>query len=56
MKYKWIVMQELEDSMNSIPHPYRIVNTEEQAEILCTEAETKNPGYIFWYTICEEEE
>ena len=37
MKYKWVIMQELEDT--NIAIPYRIVNDEERAEQLCQELE-----------------
>ena len=53
MKYKWIVMQELEES--NIAMPYKIVDTEERADELCLQAEQENPGFIFWNCICEEE-
>ena len=53
MKYKCIIMQELEDT--NIAIPYRIVNDEERAEQLCQELEAANPGFIFWSCICEEE-
>lgn len=52
-KYKWVVMQELEDSNTATP--YKIVDTEERAEALCYEAERDNPGFIFWAYVCEEE-
>lgn len=54
MKYKWVIMQELEDS--SCANPYLIVKSEERAEELCYELEFQNPGFIFWYYMCEEEE
>lgn len=54
MKYKWVIMQELEDS--SCANPYLIVKSEERAEELCYELESQNPGFIFWYYMCEEEE
>ena len=53
MKYKWVVMQELEDSNTATP--YKIVDTEERAEQLCYEMEKDNPGFIFWPFMCEEE-
>lgn len=54
MRYKCIVMQELEDTNVAIP--YRIVNDEKRAEQLCQELEDDNPGFIFWSCVCEEEE
>ena len=54
MKYKWVIMQELEDS--SCANPYLIVKSEERAEKLCYELESQNPGFIFWCYMCEEEE
>lgn len=53
MKYKCIIMQELEDT--NIAIPYKIVNNEERAEQLCQELEAANPGFIFWSCVCEEE-
>ena len=53
MKYKFIIMQELEDT--DIAIPYKIVDTEERAEELCLQAEKENPNFIFWPCICEEE-
>lgn len=53
MKYKWIVMQEMEDT--NVATPYKIVDTEERAEELCLQAEQENPGFIFWTYLCEEE-
>jgi hypothetical protein len=53
MKYKYVIMQELEDT--NIAIPYRIVANEERAEQLCEELETANPGFIFWSYVCEEE-
>ena len=53
MKYKWVIMQELEDS--NIANPYKIVSTEERAEELCPKLESENPGFIFWSYMCEEE-
>lgn len=53
MKYKWIVMQELEEAHTATP--YKIVDTEERAEELCLQAEEENPGFIFWTYLCEEE-
>ena len=53
MKYKWIVMQELEDSNTATP--YKIVDSEDRAEELCYELESKHDGFIYWLCICEEE-
>ena len=53
MKYKWVIMQELEDTDCAIP--YLIVDTEEHAEELCYELERDNPGFIFWSVVCAEE-
>lgn len=53
MKYKWVIMQELEDT--NCANPYLIVDTEERADELCYELERDNPGFIFWSFICEEE-
>lgn len=53
MKYKWVIMQELEESNTATP--YKIVDTEERAEELCLQAEQENPGFIFWAYLCEEE-
>ena len=53
MKYKYVIMQELEDTNTAIP--YRIVNDEKRAEQLCLELEATNPGFIFWSYVCEEE-
>jgi hypothetical protein len=53
MKYKWVIMQELEDT--NCANPYLIVNSEERAEELCFELESQNPGFIFWTYMCEEE-
>ena len=53
MKYKCVIMQELEDTNTAIP--YKIVNDEERAEQLCKELEATNPGFIFWPCLCEEE-
>lgn len=53
MKYKWVIMQELEDSDTATP--YKIVDTEQRAEEVCLQAEAENPGYIFWPCVCEEE-
>ena len=53
MKYKCIIMQELEDTNTAIP--YKIVADEERAEQLCLELEADNPGFIFWSCVCEEE-
>ena len=51
--YKWVVMQELEDS--NVATPYKIVDSEERAEELCLQLERDNPGFIFWSYVCEEE-
>ena len=51
--YKWVVMQELEDS--NVATPYKIVDSEERAEELCYQLERDNPGFIFWSYVCEEE-
>ena len=53
MKYKWIIMQELEDT--NIATPYKIVDDEARAEELCIQLEADNPGFIFWSCVCEEE-
>lgn len=53
MKTKWVIMQELEDT--NCANPYLIVDTEERAEELCLKLESENPGFIFWYYMCEEE-
>ncbi len=53
MKYKWIIMQELEDSNTAVP--YKIVDSEKRAEELCYELESKHDGFIYWSCICEEE-
>lgn len=53
MKYKWVIMQELEDT--NCANPYLIVDTEERAEELCYILESENPGFIFWSYKCEEE-
>lgn len=53
MKYKCVIMQELEDTNTAIP--YKIVANEERAEQLCQELEAANPGFIFWSYVCEEE-
>ncbi len=53
MKYKWVIMQELEESNTAVP--YKIVSTDERAEELCIQLEAENPGLIFWSFMCEEE-
>lgn len=53
MKYKFVIMQEFEDT--DCANPYLIVDSEERAEELCYKLESENPGFIFWYYICEEE-
>lgn len=53
MKYKFIIMQELEDT--NCANPYLIVDTAERAEELCYKLESENPDFIFWFDICEEE-
>ena len=53
MKYKWVIMQELEDSNTAVP--CKIVDTEERAEAMCYRLEKENPGFIFWPYVCEEE-
>lgn len=53
MKYKFVIMQELEDS--GCANPYLIVDTEERAEELCYKLESENPGFIFWSFLCQEE-
>lgn len=53
MKYKWVIMQELEDT--GCANPYLIVDSEERAEKLCYQLESENPGFIFWSYMCEEE-
>ena len=54
MKTKWVIMQELEDT--DMPVPYLIVDSEERAEQLSYELESRNTGYIFYPMVCEEEE
>ena len=54
MKYKWIIMQEREDTNLAIP--YLIVDSEERAEELCDKLESVNPGFIFWPCLCGEKE
>ena len=53
MKYKWVIMCELEDT--DVAAPFLIVETEARAEKLCYDLEQANPGYIYYYYICEEE-
>ena len=53
MKYKWVIMQELEDTDTATP--CKIVESETRAEELCLELEAENPGFIFWTYMCEEE-
>ena len=53
MKFKWVVMQELEET--NLATPYRIVDTDERAEEICLQAEKENDGFIFWSCLCEEE-
>ena len=53
MKYKWVIMQELEDT--NCASPYLIVDSEKRAEELCYQLESENPGFIFWSYLCEEE-
>lgn len=53
MKYKWIIMQELEDT--DCASPYLIVDSEKRAKELCYQLESKNPGFIFWTYPCMEE-
>lgn len=53
MKYKWVIMQEREDTNLAIP--YLIVDSEERAEELCYKLESENPGFIFWAYMCQEE-
>ena len=54
MQYKCVIMQELEDS--NIATPYCIVSDETKAETMCVSLEQENPGFIFWYQVCEERE
>lgn len=51
--YRFVIMQELEDTDFAIP--YLIVDSESKAETYCTQLEKNNPGFIFWYITCEEE-
>jgi hypothetical protein len=53
MKYKWVIMQELEESNTAVP--YKIVDTEERAEELCLQLEKNHDGFIYWPFMCEEE-
>ena len=53
MKYKWVIMQELEDT--NCANPYLIVDTEKRAEELCYILERDNPEFIFWAYLCAEE-
>lgn len=53
MKYKYVIMQEMEETNTAIP--FLIVDDEVRAEILCYEYERDNPGFIFWTAICAEE-
>lgn len=53
MKYKCVIMQELEDT--NIANPYLIVKSSDRAEELCLELESQNPGFIFWWYPCAEE-
>lgn len=52
--YKYVIMQELEDS--NCANPYLIVSDEEKAEKLCLKLEQENPGFIFWPYMCWEED
>lgn len=54
MKYKCVIMQELEDT--NVANPYLIVKSSDRAEELCLELESQNPGFIFWWYPCAEEE
>ena len=54
MKYKWFIMQELEET--NIAVPYRIVKSEDRAYELSEQLAKENPGFIFWPCVCEEEE
>lgn len=51
---KCIIMQELEDT--NVANPYLIVKSSDRAEELCLELESQNPGFIFWWYPCAEEE
>lgn len=53
MTYKWVIMQELEES--NIALPYKIVDTEERAEELCYQLEKNHDGFIYWSFMCEDE-
>lgn len=54
MKYKWVIMQELEESNTAIP--YKIVSDEDRAYKLSDQLCKEQPGFIFWPCLCEEEE
>ena len=53
IKYKWVIMQELEDT--NCANPYLIVDSGKRAQELCIELESQNPGFIFWAYMCKEE-
>lgn len=53
MKYKWVIMQELEDT--NCANPCLIVDSEERAEKVCLELEKENIGFIYWTYPCMEE-
>lgn len=53
MKYKWVIMQELEDT--NCANPCLIVDSEERAEKVCLELEEENIGFIYWTYPCMEE-
>ena len=45
---KWVIMQELEDSLSCWALPVAVASSEVKADELCELLEKKNPGYIFW--------
>ena len=56
MKYKFVIMKELNDSGSiATATPYLIVDSEERAEEKCFELESHDPNFLYWYMICEEE-
>lgn len=56
MKYKFVIMKELNDSGSiATATPYLIVDSEEKAEERCFELESHDSNFLYWYMICEEE-
>lgn len=53
---KWVIMQELEDSLSCWALPVAVASTEDKADELCELLEKKNPGYIFWTLSFKEDE